>query len=123
MQGHVARVSFPACIRYGIPHSDGNAYFRFDLLGLSALARNGWTFGSSLASFGPATPWEKHRFVLIVGTNERAMEFARQIVEQPELGYKIVGFVDDDWSGIEKFESTGSHPLLYFFRSSRFSPA
>ncbi len=47
------------------------------------------------------------RFLLIVGTNERAIEFARQITERPELGYKIVGFVDDDWDGIGKFEATG----------------
>jgi exopolysaccharide biosynthesis polyprenyl glycosylphosphotransferase len=47
------------------------------------------------------------RFVLIVGTNERAMEFARQMMEHPEHGYKIVGFVDDDWTGIRKFETTG----------------
>ena len=47
------------------------------------------------------------RFMLIVGTNERAIEFARGITGRPELGYRIVGFVDDDWSGIEKFESTG----------------
>ena len=47
------------------------------------------------------------RFMLIVGTNARAIEFAREITGRPELGYRIVGFVDDDWSGIEKFESTG----------------
>ena len=47
------------------------------------------------------------RFVLIVGTNKRATEFARQIVEQPELGYRVLGFVDDDWSGIGRFETTG----------------
>jgi exopolysaccharide biosynthesis polyprenyl glycosylphosphotransferase len=47
------------------------------------------------------------RFILIVGTNERAVEFARQIVGHPELGYRIVGFVDDDWAGIQTFESTG----------------
>jgi exopolysaccharide biosynthesis polyprenyl glycosylphosphotransferase len=47
------------------------------------------------------------RFILIVGTNERAIEFARQIAGHPELGYRIAGFVDDDWAGIEAFESTG----------------
>jgi FlaA1/EpsC-like NDP-sugar epimerase len=47
------------------------------------------------------------RFVLIVGTNERATEFAREITEHPELGYQIVGFVDDDWPGIWEFEATG----------------
>lgn len=47
------------------------------------------------------------RFMLIVGTNPRAVDFARQITSRPELGYKVAGFVDDDWNGIEKFESTG----------------
>jgi exopolysaccharide biosynthesis polyprenyl glycosylphosphotransferase len=47
------------------------------------------------------------RFILIVGTNERAIEVARQIAGHPELGYQIVGFVDDDWAGIQAFESTG----------------
>ena len=47
------------------------------------------------------------RFILIVGTNERAIEFVRQIVRHPELGYHVVGFVDDDWAGTQAFESTG----------------
>jgi exopolysaccharide biosynthesis polyprenyl glycosylphosphotransferase len=47
------------------------------------------------------------RFILIVGTNDRAIDFVRQIAGRPELGYEIVGFVDDDWSGIRKFEGTG----------------
>jgi exopolysaccharide biosynthesis polyprenyl glycosylphosphotransferase len=50
---------------------------------------------------------KNRRFLLIVGTNERAIEFARQITERPELGYKVVGFVDDDWIRIQEFESTG----------------
>jgi exopolysaccharide biosynthesis polyprenyl glycosylphosphotransferase len=47
------------------------------------------------------------RHLLIVGTNDRAMEFARTVSERPEIGYKVVGFVDDDWEGIQKFEATG----------------
>jgi exopolysaccharide biosynthesis polyprenyl glycosylphosphotransferase len=47
------------------------------------------------------------RFILIVGTNERAIEFVRQIAGHPELGYHIVGFVDDDWAGTRAFDSTG----------------
>jgi len=47
------------------------------------------------------------RFMLIVGTNERAIEFARRIGTHPELGYKIVGFVDDEWEGTAFFEATG----------------
>jgi exopolysaccharide biosynthesis polyprenyl glycosylphosphotransferase len=47
------------------------------------------------------------RFILIVGTNDRAMNFVQQIAKNPELGYKIVGFVDDDWSGSQKFDAAG----------------
>ena len=41
------------------------------------------------------------RYVLIVGTNERALEVARKIEEQPELGYRLRGFVDDEWRSHE----------------------
>lgn len=47
------------------------------------------------------------RFILIVGTNERAIEFTRQIADHPELGYHVLGFVDDDWAGIRAFEASG----------------
>jgi exopolysaccharide biosynthesis polyprenyl glycosylphosphotransferase len=47
------------------------------------------------------------RYILIVGTNERAIEFVRQIGGHPELGYHVIGFVDDDWAGTQVFESTG----------------
>jgi len=47
------------------------------------------------------------RFLLIIGTNARAMEFARRVATSPELGYRIVGFVDDDWEGIRSFNETG----------------
>ncbi len=47
------------------------------------------------------------RFILVVGTNERAIEFVRQIASRPELGYHVVGFVDDDWAGTQAFDSTG----------------
>jgi exopolysaccharide biosynthesis polyprenyl glycosylphosphotransferase len=48
------------------------------------------------------------RFLLIVGTNERAIGFADSIRLRTELGYQIVGFVDDDWSGTRKFEAEGN---------------
>jgi exopolysaccharide biosynthesis polyprenyl glycosylphosphotransferase len=39
------------------------------------------------------------RNVLIVGTNERAVAFARRVVADHDLGYRLVGFVDSGWSG------------------------
>jgi exopolysaccharide biosynthesis polyprenyl glycosylphosphotransferase len=46
------------------------------------------------------------RFLLIVGTNQRAIDFADQLANRPDFGYKVVGFVDDDWQGIRSFEAT-----------------
>ena len=40
------------------------------------------------------------RHMLILGTNERAMEFARRIMASRERGYRLLGFVDDDWPGL-----------------------
>ena len=37
--------------------------------------------------------------MLIVGTNERAREFARKIEDKQELGYHLLGFVDEQWKG------------------------
>jgi exopolysaccharide biosynthesis polyprenyl glycosylphosphotransferase len=51
------------------------------------------------------------RHVLIVGTNPRAVRFARKIEARPELGYRIAGFLDDDWQGLGEFRKTG-YPLV-----------
>jgi exopolysaccharide biosynthesis polyprenyl glycosylphosphotransferase len=44
------------------------------------------------------------RHVLIVGTNPRAIEFARKFESKPESGYRVLGFADERWSGLEKFQ-------------------
>jgi len=36
------------------------------------------------------------RFVIIVGTNSRSHEFAKDIEEKREKGYKVIGYVDND---------------------------
>ena len=46
------------------------------------------------------------RDIVIVGTNVRALEFAR-FISRPELGYRITGFVDQDWHGLESFQRSG----------------
>ncbi len=46
------------------------------------------------------------RDIVIVGTNDRALEFAHRVVSRPELGYRIIGFVDEDWQGAKGFRST-----------------
>ena len=40
------------------------------------------------------------RHILILGTNARAREFAGRIRSKPELGYRLVGFVDRAWAGM-----------------------
>ena len=47
------------------------------------------------------------RYLLILGTNPRAFDFARRIAARPERGYKLLGFVDDDWPGLAKLRLTG----------------
>src|SRR5439155_21419166 len=47
------------------------------------------------------------RDMVIVGTNTRAVQFARKVEASPELGYRVVGFVDDDWTGLAQFPSSG----------------
>jgi exopolysaccharide biosynthesis polyprenyl glycosylphosphotransferase len=47
------------------------------------------------------------RNVLIVGTNRRAIEFAERIENRAELGYRVIGFADRDWRGIEQFRQSG----------------
>lgn len=36
------------------------------------------------------------RFILIAGTNDRALQFARRIQEDSGFGYRLLGFVDDN---------------------------
>src|SRR5262249_21189163 len=45
--------------------------------------------------------------VLVLGTNTRAIEFGRRIEAMPERGCRVLGFVDDPWSGMEKFRESG----------------
>jgi exopolysaccharide biosynthesis polyprenyl glycosylphosphotransferase len=47
------------------------------------------------------------RHLLIIGTNPRAVEFARGVQAAPSRGYELVGFVDDAWPGLDAFEAQG----------------
>jgi exopolysaccharide biosynthesis polyprenyl glycosylphosphotransferase len=46
------------------------------------------------------------RHLLVLGTNPRAVEFARRICANPERGYRLLGFVDDVWPGLSAFKQT-----------------
>jgi len=54
------------------------------------------------------------RDMLIVGTNPRAVLFARKIQAKPTLGYRVLGFVDQEWEGMEEFRK-GGYPLASDF--------
>jgi exopolysaccharide biosynthesis polyprenyl glycosylphosphotransferase len=47
------------------------------------------------------------RNVVIVGTGPRASQFAGLIASKPELGYRILGFVDQPWAGMQDFVDSG----------------
>ncbi len=47
------------------------------------------------------------RHILIMGTNARAIAFARKMAAVPEYGYRLVGFVDHDWALMHEFQATG----------------
>lgn len=47
------------------------------------------------------------RHILILGANARALDFARKIESRPELGYRLLGFVDSDWQGRASFLQDG----------------
>ena len=59
------------------------------------------------------------RNLLIAGTNARAIDFAHKIEADPQLGYQILGFADDDWPGLQEFGKTG-YPLVTDLKN--FSP-
>jgi exopolysaccharide biosynthesis polyprenyl glycosylphosphotransferase len=59
-------------------------------------------------------------FMLILGTNPRAIEFAARIEAKPEFGYRALGFVDDDWSGKAAFLETGRQVCCDFAGLSEF---
>jgi exopolysaccharide biosynthesis polyprenyl glycosylphosphotransferase len=64
------------------------------------------------------------RAMLIVGTNSRALEFARRIEASSELGYRIIGFVDQEWGGLKNLCSqecsivSDFEHLSYFLRTN-----
>jgi exopolysaccharide biosynthesis polyprenyl glycosylphosphotransferase len=46
------------------------------------------------------------RYMLILGTNSRAVDFANKISANPKLGYRVLGFVDDEWPGMIALKKT-----------------
>jgi len=55
-----------------------------------------------------------YRNMLIVGSNSRAIEFAKSIPHRPEWGCIVAGFADDDWHGVEEVEAAGFQRVCDF---------
>lgn len=53
------------------------------------------------------------RYILILGTNRRAVDFARRLHANPELGYRVLGFVDQGWHHADGPEA--GYPLCCAF--------
>jgi exopolysaccharide biosynthesis polyprenyl glycosylphosphotransferase len=47
------------------------------------------------------------RDMLIVGTNPRAVQFANKMRDNHFLGYRVIGFVDQEWAGMGEFSQSG----------------
>lgn len=47
------------------------------------------------------------RHALIVGTSQRGVDMAKRMEALPELGYQLIGFVDDQWTGNYSFQQSG----------------
>jgi exopolysaccharide biosynthesis polyprenyl glycosylphosphotransferase len=60
------------------------------------------------------------RHVLILGTNPRAVDFGRRIRRMPQLGCRLLGFVDDDWSGMEQFKESGFRLAFHYDELAEF---
>ena len=60
------------------------------------------------------------RDIVIVGTNARAIQFAEKMRANPALGYRVRGFVDENWPGLVEFERTGFDLICDFDRLPAF---
>ena len=53
--------------------------------------------------------------MLIVGTNQRALRFAKKVQARPDLGYNIIGFVEkSDWIASKEFNQLGYQAVVDF---------
>jgi exopolysaccharide biosynthesis polyprenyl glycosylphosphotransferase len=55
-----------------------------------------------------------YRNLLIVGSNSRAIEFAKSIPDRPEWGCQVTGFADDEWAGVEEVRASGFNMVCDF---------
>ncbi len=51
------------------------------------------------------------RNIIIVGTNPRALKFAEEIRSKPDLGYRLLGYIDEPWEKLN-LENLGRVPII-----------
>jgi exopolysaccharide biosynthesis polyprenyl glycosylphosphotransferase len=51
---------------------------------------------------------------VMVGSNARALKFAQHLENNPELGYQVIGFVDQEWNGNKQLQGTGFRVVADF---------
>lgn len=89
-----------------------------------------WTLSTLLTIIGRlsvrfALEWARVRgrnlrSVLVVGTNSRALHFASTLQRNPELGYEILGFVDEEWAGTAELLRQGGEIVADFDNLSQY---
>jgi exopolysaccharide biosynthesis polyprenyl glycosylphosphotransferase len=55
-----------------------------------------------------------YRNMLIVGSNVRAIQFAKIVPAHPEWGIHVIGFADDEWAGVDKLRESGFERVCNF---------
>lgn len=80
------------------------------------------TFRLALAAIQPRfqTTSAVARSVLIVGTNDRARAFGDRLEKEPGDAVRLVGFCDDPWSGLERFEEERGSVVTDFKKFTEF---
>ena len=57
---------------------------------------------------------QNFRNMLIIGSNARAIEFAKSVPHRPEWGCHVLGFADDEWAGVDDLHAAGYQRVCDF---------
>jgi exopolysaccharide biosynthesis polyprenyl glycosylphosphotransferase len=112
VSGILRATAVASALIYALSRLSGIALVRGEFLTLFFVAISAVTVASRLAlrwALGVVRRRGRNlRHALIVGTNPRAVVFARKLEAKPELGYRVVGFLDRrEWDVSGDFERSG----------------
>jgi exopolysaccharide biosynthesis polyprenyl glycosylphosphotransferase len=103
-------VFFDVTLRFRMVNAEFVAIFWISstlLVGGTRMVVRTWL--RSLRSHG-----RNYRNMLIVGSNARAIEFAKSIPRRPDWGCQVAGFADDEWAGVAELEAAGFQRVCNF---------